>query len=92
MDQLYKIYLSFVKFFNPDGSLRSLYFLRSVSPKFSTSTVLSIFCFKHYNCRTVNVTHLERLTGVVWIVKFKLIKFCLESFYELVKFRLIFNK
>ena len=71
--------------------------LKSFIKKGHTSTVvpnifLSIFCFKHYNCRTVNVTHLERLTGVVWIVKFKLIKFCLESFYELVKFRLIFNK
>lgn len=49
---------------------------------------LSIFCYKKFKCRTVNVTHLERLTGVVWIMKFKLLKFCMASFYELLKFRI----
>ena len=51
---------------------------------------LSIFCYKKFKCRTVNVNHLERLTGVVWIMKFKLLKFCMTSFYELFKFRIIF--
>ena len=48
---------------------------------------LSIFCYKQFKCRTLNVVHLERLTGVVWIMKFKLLKFCLESFYEVIKFK-----
>ena len=53
---------------------------------------LSIFCYKKFKCRTVNVSHLERLTGVVWIMKFKLLKFCMTSFYELIKFRILFKR
>ena len=48
---------------------------------------LSIYFCKFYRSKHYIVIHKERKTGVVWILKFKLLKFCFQSFLDLLKLR-----
>jgi len=41
-----------------------------------------------YNTFDIPITHKERLTGTVSILKWKLLKVCIQSFGELAQFRL----
>lgn len=48
---------------------------------------LSLFAFKNFKCHTKIIKHKKRITGKVVLVNFNLIKFCLNSFFELIFFR-----
>ena len=50
---------------------------------------LSIIAFKKFKTTTLKVNHKKRLTGKVWIVSFRLFKFCVISFINLIKLRAI---
>ena len=51
------------------------------------NTLLSLLCFKKFNCHSIIVKHKKRETGTVWITSFKLYKFCLSAVYELISFK-----
>ena len=67
--------------------LRNIVKKRFVS-KNIPNVFLSIYFTKYHTSNYYIVIHKERKTGKVWIIKFKLLKFCIESFLDLIKLRL----
>ena len=49
--------------------------------------LFSIKAAKEDKLKSIVISHKERLTGQVWIVKFKLIKFMFKVFVEIIEFR-----
>lgn len=56
---------------------------------FAPNILISIKAAKDKKIKSVIVNHKERLTGQVWIVQFKLIKFMFKVFIEIINFKKI---
>lgn len=57
------------------------------SKSLAPNILFSIKAAKDDKLKSIVVSHKERLTGQVWIVKFNLIKFMLKVFIEIIEFR-----
>ena len=57
------------------------------SKSLAPNILFSIKAAKDGKLKSIVVSHKERLTGQVWIVKFNLIKFMLKVFIEIIEFR-----
>ncbi len=53
---------------------------------------ISIYFCKYFKSNYYFIIHKERKTGNVFAIKLKLLKFCIESFFELLKFRINLKK
>ncbi len=53
---------------------------------------ISIYFCKYYKSNYYFIIHKERKTGNVFAIRLKLLKFCIESFFELLKFRVNLKK
>ena len=59
------------------------------SKSLAPNILISIKAAKDNKIKSLIVSHKERLTGQVWIVKFNLIKFMLKVFIEIINFKKI---
>ena len=66
---------------------KNLKFISSKS--LAPNILISIKAAKDKKIKSVVVSHKERLTGMVWIVKFNLIKFMFKVFIEIISFKKI---
>ena len=66
---------------------KNLKFISSKS--LAPNILISIKAAKDKKIKSIVVSHKERLTGMVWIVKFNLIKFMFKVFIEIISFKKI---
>ena len=73
--------------------MRSSLLKKILTKKFISKNIpnifVSIYFCKFYRSKYYTVIHKERKSGLVWIVKFKLLKFCFQSLFDLCKLRVL---
>ena len=63
-------------------------FFNKIDKNFNAPNILiAIIYFRNFKCKKNLVIHKERKTGRVFAINFKLFRFCLYSFLQLMKFR-----
>ena len=62
------------------------YFNKFKNQKFVPNILLSIFFFKNFRSKTIIITHKKRKFGNSWIIKFKLLEFCINAMFQILKF------
>ena len=77
----------------PYRLMRSSLLKKILTKKFISKNIpnifVSIYFCKFYRSKHYTVIHKERKSGLVWIVKFKLLKFCFQSLFDLCKLRVL---